>query len=92
MWNSMSIKRKLILAFVMIGLFSTIVGAFGTGVIYNTNKNTNDIYAGHFIPATYLYDIQKNLLKMNDAFNLMLYERDILQNEKQISRMKSDIW
>jgi len=84
MWNNMSIKRKLILAFVMIGLFSTIVGAFGTGAIYNTNKNTNDIYEGHFIPATYLYDIQKNLLKMNDAFNLMLYERDILQNEKRL--------
>ncbi|HYE69624.1 MAG TPA: methyl-accepting chemotaxis protein [Anaerovoracaceae bacterium] len=84
MWNSMSIKRKLILAFIMIGLFSTIVGVFGTGAIYNTNKNTNDIYSGHFIPATYLFNIQKNLLKMNDSFNLMLYERDILQNDKRL--------
>lgn len=84
MWNSMSIKRKLILAFIMIGLFSTIVGAFGTGAIYNTNKNTNDIYSGHFIPATYLFNIQKNLLKMNNSLNLMLYERDILQNEKRL--------
>jgi len=83
MWNSMSIRRKLIAAFLLIGLFSTIVGAFGIGAIYSTNKNTNDIYSGHFIPATHLYGIQENLLKMSDTFNLMLYEGDVLQLEKR---------
>ncbi len=84
MWNRMSIKRKLILAFMVIGLFSTIVGVFGTGAIYNTNKNTKEIYASHFIPATHLFNIQKNLLKINNTFVLMLYERDILQTEKRL--------
>lgn len=84
MWNRMSIKRKLILAFMVIGLFSTIVGVFGTGAIYITNKNTQDIYGGHFIPATYLFHIQKNLLKINNTFVLMLYERDMLQTEKRL--------
>ena len=83
MWNSMSIKRKLIVAFLFIGLFSTIAGVFGIGAIYSTNNNTNNIYAGHYIPATYLSYIQKNLLKMNNTFILMLYERDILQIEKR---------
>lgn len=82
-WNRMSIKRKLIAAFVLIGLFSTIAGGFGIGAIYSTNQNTKDIYAGHFLPATYLYDIQKNLLRINDTLNLMLYERDVLQSEKR---------
>ena len=82
-WNKMSIKRKLIAAFLLIGLFSMITGVFGIVAIYSTNQNTNDIYTGHFLPATYLYDIQKNQLKINDTFNLMLYERDVLQVEKQ---------
>ena len=82
-WNKMSIKRKLIAAFLLIGMFSMITGVFGIVAIYSTNQNTNDIYTGHFIPATYLYDIQKNQLKINDTFNLMLYERDVLQTEKQ---------
>ncbi len=82
-WNSMSIKRKLIAAFLLIGLFSAIAGVFGIGAIYSTNQNTNDIYEGHFIPTTYLYDIQKNLLRIDDTFNLMLYERDVLQSEKR---------
>ncbi|HVI39457.1 MAG TPA: MCP four helix bundle domain-containing protein, partial [Anaerovoracaceae bacterium] len=84
MLNNMSIKRKLILSFILIGLFSSIVGAFGLGAIYSTNENTNDIYSGHFIPATYLTNIQKNLLKINDTSNLMLYERDMLQTEKRL--------
>jgi ribose/xylose/arabinose/galactoside ABC-type transport system permease subunit len=58
MWKSMSIKKKLILAFMMIGLFSAIAGIFGIGAIYSTNSNTNEIYSGHFVPATYLFNIQ----------------------------------
>ena len=76
MLNSMSIKRKLIAAFLMIGLFSALAGIFGIGAIYSTNRNTNDIYSGHYIPATYLYEIQENYLRIKDTFNLMLYEKD----------------
>lgn len=83
MLNSMSIKRKLIAAFLLIGLFSSVVGAFGIGAIYSTNQNTKDIYSGHYIPATYLYGIQENFLRINDTFNLMLYEKDILQVNKR---------
>lgn len=89
MWNSMSIKRKLIAAFLIVGLFSALVGFFGIGAIYNTNKNTNKIYSDHYIPATYMYGIQKNLLEINNTFNLMLYERDILQSDKRSEAIAS---
>ena len=83
MLNSMSIKKKMIAAFLLIGLFSAIVGAFGIGAIYSANQDTNDIYSGHYIPATYLYGVQENFLRLNDTFNLMLYEKDILQAEER---------
>jgi methyl-accepting chemotaxis protein len=83
MLNSMSIKRKLTAAFLLIGLFSAVVGTFGIGAIYSTNQNTKDIYSGHYIPATYLYGIQENFLRLNDTFNMMLYEKDILQVDKR---------
>jgi methyl-accepting chemotaxis protein len=88
-WNSLSIKRKLIAAFLLIGLFSSLTGIFGVAAIYSTNQNTNDIYSGHFIPATYLYDIQKNQLRINDTFNLMLYERDVLQAKKRAEAIET---
>lgn len=87
MWKNLSIKKKLILAFMMIGLFSAITGIFGIGAIYSTNKNTNDIYSGHFVPVTYLFNIQKNFLKMNDTFDLMLYERDMFQVDKRVKEI-----
>ncbi len=80
----MSIKRKLVLAFVLVGLFSAVAGVFGLGASYRTNENTKEIYEGHFIPAAYLSGVQKNLLQINNTFLLMLYERDILQTEKRI--------
>lgn len=85
MTGNMRIQKKLVFAFVLIGLFSVIVGMFGLVTVYITNGNTNDIYSGHFIPTTYLYDIQKNLLQVNNNYNLLLYEKDILQSKKRIS-------
>ncbi|MEL7656729.1 MAG: MCP four helix bundle domain-containing protein, partial [Bacillota bacterium] len=87
MLNNMKIKNKLILAFVMIGLFSTIVGAFGLSAVYRTNENTNDIYSGHLIPTTYLFSIQKNLMQINNNYDLMIYEKDILQADKRLKQI-----
>jgi len=87
-WDDMSIKKKLILAFIMVGLFSSIVGIFGLGANYRTNENTKGIYDGHFIPAVHLYSIQKNLLQTNSTFLLMLYERDMLQLENRIEKIR----
>lgn len=87
MLNNMRIKNKLILSFLLIGLFSTIVGAFGLGAIFKTNENTNDIYSGHFIPTTYLFGIQANLMQINNNYDLMLYEKDIMQTEKRMKEI-----
>ena len=87
-WNNMSIKRKLVFAFVMVGLFSAVVGVFGLGASYRANENTKDIYSGHFIPAVHLFGIQENLLKMNNYFLLMLYERDMLQTGSRIKAIR----
>ena len=89
MLNNMRIKNKLILAFVLIGLFSTIVGAFGLGAVFRTNENTNDIYSGHLIPTTYLFNIQKNMMLMSNNYDLMIYEKDILQAEKRMKQIDS---
>ena len=81
MLDHVKIKDKLILAFLLIGLFSAVVGTFGLNALYHTNENTNHIYSEHFVPSTYLFTVQKNLLQINSSFLLMLYERDILQSE-----------
>ena len=89
MLNQMGIKKKLVAAFIMIGLFTLLVGTFGLAAVNSTNKNTKDIYSNHFIPTTYLFEIQKNLMEINDNYVLMLYEKDILQTEKRLKEIET---
>jgi len=89
MLNNLKIRNKMILAFVLIGLFSTIVGAFGLYEVSSTNKSTEDIYSGHFIPTTYLFEIQKNMMLINNNYDLMIYEKDIIQAKGRLREISS---
>lgn len=91
--KQIGIRKKLISAFILIGLFTMVSGIFGIIGVNRTNENTKDIYNSHFIPTTYLFEIQKNLMKINDYYILMLYEKDILQTKKrleEIQKLKAD--
>ncbi len=88
MLNQLGIRKKLILTFVMIGLFTLLVGGFGLGMINSTNENTKEIYSNHCIPTTYLYEIQKNLMHINRNYLLMLYEKDMLQTGKRLEEVQ----
>ena len=93
MLNRIGIKKKLVSAFMIIAIFTLLVGAFGLGAISSTNQNTKDIYSNHFVPTTYLFEIQKNLMQMNNYYVLMLYEKDILQTKnrlKEIERIRAE--
>lgn len=86
--HQIGIRRKLISAFILIGLFTLVSGVFGMNGVNSTNANTKDIYQSHFIPTTYLFEIQKNLMKVNDYYLLMLYEKDMLQTKKRLEEIQ----
>ncbi len=89
MLNSMKLKNKMILGFLIVGLFSLLVGAVGLSSVFTMDQNTKAIYSDHLIPTTFLFDIQKNMMMMNNTYDLMLYEKDINQTKKRIEQIEA---
>lgn len=77
MLNRMKIRKKLIAGFIMIGLFSLIVGAFGLIYMNKINSGTNRLYANHLMPSSYLFTVQKDLTNIGSNYLTMLYEKDV---------------
>jgi methyl-accepting chemotaxis protein len=88
MIRSMKIKQKLISAFLLIGLFSTLVVSLGLFTIHKSNSITMHSYNEHLLPTSYLYTVQKNMLYINSNYLLILYEKDILQSEKRMKEIR----
>lgn len=76
MFNRMRIRKRLIISFMIIGLFSVVVGAFGLVYMNKTNESTTQLYKDHLLPSSYLFTVQKNLIQIGSNYNLMLYENN----------------
>ncbi len=87
MLRNMKIRRKLIISFIIIGLFSIIVGSFGLAYLNKTNDSTVDIYEEHLIPSSYLFTVQKNLILIGSNYYLMLYEKDAAKAAKRVEEI-----
>ena len=87
MLNRMKIRKRLIISFMIIGLFSVVVGAFGLGYMGKTNESTNDLYHNSLVPSSYLFTVQKNLVLTYSNYNLMLYEKNTAKADERVNEI-----
>lgn len=87
MFRQIKIKKRMMLSFIFIGIFSLLVGATGIFCVKLTNENTERVYQQNLLPISYVLTIQNNLSVIANDFSLLLYERDPSKTGERISEV-----
>lgn len=83
-FSNLKIKAKLIAAFVVLAIFTGVVGVIGINSMSQINKRGDEMYYNSFIPAQNLAGIQRDLIEVRATYLLMLYERDATKLQDRI--------
>ena len=75
-FSNLKIRVKLIACFVVLAIFTGVVGAVGITNMGTLNARGDEMYANNFLPSQMLSTIQKSLLNIRSTYLLMVYERD----------------
>ena len=75
-FNNMKIRVKLIICFVLLAIFTGIVGFVGINNMNTLNIKSNDMYNNNFLPAQALASIQTALQDVRANQLLAVYEKD----------------
>jgi methyl-accepting chemotaxis protein len=75
-FNNMKIRAKLIVCFVILAVFTGIVGVVGISNMNTLNVRSNDMYNNNFLPSQALASIQTALQNVRANQLLAVYEQD----------------
>lgn len=75
-FGNLKIRIKLIVCFVILAIFTGVVGLLGINNMDTINKRGDDMYRSNFLPATSLSKIQRSMLIIRSDYILMVYDRD----------------
>jgi methyl-accepting chemotaxis protein len=75
-FSNLKIKTKIISCFIVLSVFTGIVGAVGITNMGSINKSSNEMYTNNFLPAQSLSKIETSLQIIRSNYLLMLYERN----------------
>lgn len=84
-FTNLKIRTKLITSFIILAIFTGIVGTVGISNMNTLNDRAEDMYVNNFIPSQELATVQKNLLLIRSTYILMLYERNASQLQQRLS-------
>ncbi|WP_238883150.1 EAL domain-containing protein [Clostridium sp. YIM B02551] len=73
---NLKIKKKLTLSFIIVALFSGIVGFIGIRNIGKLNENSNDLYKRNFQAMKNISAIKSNLIQINFDIYKIINEKD----------------
>ncbi len=73
---NLKIRVKLITCFIILAIFTGIVGLMGISNMNALNTSGAEMYNNNFIPSTDLAKIQRSILLIRSNYFLMVYERD----------------
>ncbi|MDR3594419.1 methyl-accepting chemotaxis protein [Clostridium sp.] len=88
---NLSIKKKLISAFLLICTFIVFIGAEGQYISWKINNNAEEMYSNYLVSINDLKTIEDDLDYTQVKLLKMLYERDKSKLDKQISDIKDMI-
>ena len=86
-FSNLKIKVKLISCFVVLAIFTGVVGYIGITNMDNINKRGDEMYELNFIPAQQLSQVQKGLLMIRSNYLLMVYERDTSKFQAKVDEI-----
>lgn len=84
-FTNLKVRTKLITCFVVIAIFTGIVGFIGINSMGQINDRGNEIYEVNFVSSQALANINTNIEILRGNYNLMLYERDETQLQSRIA-------
>ncbi|MCR5481631.1 MAG: MCP four helix bundle domain-containing protein [Clostridia bacterium] len=87
MLNNMKMKKKLVTAFVIVGIFSLIVGIFGITRLAQADKEITSLYDQSANPAMRLQIVQSNLLNIGMNYMKLMYQPDQSLVESRLSEI-----
>jgi methyl-accepting chemotaxis protein len=90
-FSNLKIKAKLIICFIIITIFTGIVGAVGIYNMDNINKSNTDMYNNYAVPAKELASIQTALQEVRANHLLALYERDTKTVQTRLDVIDKDV-
>lgn len=83
-FTNLKVRTKLIASFVIIAIFTVVVGLIGINSMGQINDLGNEIYEVNFISAEALANLNKDLETLRGNHNLMLFERDETQLQSRL--------
>ena len=86
-FNNLKIRVKIIICFVVLSIFTAIVGVIGIQNMSNINDRGDAIYYENYIPTQGLTEMQKNLLLIRSNYFLMLYEKDMTKYQERVDEI-----
>jgi methyl-accepting chemotaxis protein len=86
-FSNLRIKVKLILSFIILAVFTGIVGFIGISNMNAINTRGDEMYKNNFISAQNLATIHKSLLVIRSNYFLMVYERDASKFQSRVDEI-----
>lgn len=86
-FNNLKIKVKIIICFILLSIFTGIVGFVGIQNMSLINDRGISMYDNNYLPTQDLVAIQKNLLVIRSNYLLMLYERDMSKFQERLNEI-----
>jgi methyl-accepting chemotaxis protein len=83
-FSNLKIKIKLVSCFIIVAIFTGVVGFIGITNMNAQNKSANDVFRNNFLPSQELANVQKNLIIIRANYVLMLYEKSANKLEQRI--------
>jgi methyl-accepting chemotaxis protein len=93
-FNNLKIKSKLVSGFIIVAIFTGVVGFIGITNMNAQNKSAEGIFRDNFLPSQELAKVEKNLMIIRTNYVLMLYEKSadkLTQRVNDIDQLTVDI-
>lgn len=87
-FNNLKIRVRLIICFVILSVFTGVIGFIGIYNMSTINKNGDEMYYYNFVPSQELAEIQKNLLVIFSDYLLIVYEKDMSKYQERTKEIK----
>ena len=88
-FGNLKIRIKLVICFIILALFSGVIGLIGISNMNTINQRVDEMYDNNYIPATSLSKIQKALLIIRSDYLLLVYDRDTSKMDERINEINS---
>jgi methyl-accepting chemotaxis protein len=86
-FNNLKIRVKLIICFVVLSIFTGVIGFLGIMNMSNFSTRADDMYNHNYIPTQGLTTMQKDLIVIRANYLLMVYEKDMTKFQDRLDEI-----